>query len=179
MRLSIYQYNVNIKKRGLPLDRIKDAQVIRLIEYIGEHYRSNISNRFLRPLLLQLQLDKDTWDQIELLTEKLEIFRYQGFHYDELYRQIYACACFVEAARNNIIPNLRYKLSSLPSGSDKILREMAASNFNSNLKVFADNLNELFVTLVSMDKNAVQKNRPAIYTTIPELENVGRLLVGL
>jgi len=160
------------------LDRIKDAQVIRMVEQLGEHYRTNISNRFLRPLLLQLQLDKNTWDQIELLTEKLELFRYQGFHYDELYRQIFACARFVEAARNGIIPNLRSKLGSLPTDHDKILREMAASNFGSNLQVFADNLNELYVLLVSMDKTAVTKSRPAIYTTIPELENVGKLLVG-
>ena len=160
------------------MDRIKDAHVIRLIEQIGEHYRTNISNRFLRPLLLQLQLDKETWDQIELLTEKLEIFRYQGFHYDELYRQIYSCARFVEAARNNIIPNLRSRLGSAPNSQDKILRDMAASNFGSNLQVFADMLNELYVILATMDKGSAQKNKPAIYTTIPELSNVGRLLVG-
>jgi len=160
------------------LDRIKDTQVIRQVEYIGDYYRTNISNRFLRPLLLQLQLDKNTWDQIELLTEKIELFRYQGFHFDELYRQIHACARFVEAARNNIIPNLRAKLGALPSDHDRILREMAASNFGSNLQVFADNLNELFVMLVELDKSAATKNRPAIYPSIPEIDNVGRLLVG-
>ena len=160
------------------MNRIKDAQIIRLIEQIGEHYRTNISNRFLRPLLLQLQLDKNTWDHIELLTEKLEIFRYQGFHFDELYRQISACARFVEAARNNIIPTLRSKLSSSPNSPDKILRDMAASNFGSNLQVFADNLNELYVTLVELDKASATKNNPPVYTTLPELSNVGRLLVG-
>ncbi|MCL2806158.1 MAG: hypothetical protein FWD26_09480 [Treponema sp.] len=160
------------------MDRIKDAHIIRQIELIGEHYRTNISNRFLRPLLLQLQLDKNTWDQIELLTEKVELFRYQGFHLDELYRQIYACARFVETARNNIIPNLRSKLSHIPNGPDKILRDMAASNFGSNLQVFADNLNELYLGLVEMDKSFVTKNRTPVYSQIPELYNVGRLLVG-
>ena len=160
------------------MDRIKDAHVIRLIEQIGEHYRTNISNRFLRPLLLQLQLDKETWDQVELLTEKLEIFRYQGYHFDELYRQIYACARFVEAARNGIIPNLRNKMGLAPNGPDKILRDMAASNFGSNLQVFADLLNELYVFLATLDRGSVLKNQPAVYTTIPELSSVGRLLVG-
>jgi len=166
--------------KGVVLNRIKDAQIIRMIEQIGEHYRTNISNRFLRPLLLQLLLDKNTWDQIELLTEKLEIFRYQGFHYDELYRQIYACARFVEAARNNIIPSLRSKLSSAPNSPDKILRDMAANNFGSNLQVFADSLNELYITLVELDKASAArfKNQRPVYTTIPELSNVGRLLVG-
>jgi len=159
------------------LDRIKDAQIIRLIEQISEHYRANISNRFLRPVLLQLQIDKNTWDQIELLTEKIELFRYQGFHLDELYRQIAACARFVEVARNGMIPTLKGKLSSLPSGPDKILREMAASNFVSNLQVFADLLNELYINLVEMDKSLSGK-RPPVYTSISELYSVGRLIVG-
>jgi len=159
------------------LDRVKDAIVIRLIEQIGKHYQANISNRFIRPLLLQLQLDKNTWDQIELLTEKADIFSYQGFHLDELYRQIAACARFVEVARSGLIPNIRSKLAAVPSGSDKILREMAASNFVSNLQVFADLLNELYENLVNLDKQSATK-KPPVYNQMPELSNVGRILVG-
>jgi len=160
------------------VDRIKDAHIVRLIEQIGEQYRTNISNRYVRPLLLQLILDKNTWDLIETLTEKVELFRYQGFHLDELYRQIAACARFIEAARSNIIPNLRAKLLAAPNNSDKIMREMAANNFPSNLQVFADNLNELYVILVEMDKTNTSKNQQPVYTQIPELSNVGWLLVG-
>jgi hypothetical protein len=159
------------------LDRVKDAVVIRLIEQIGKHYQANISNRFIRPLLLQLQLDKNTWDQIELLTEKAEIFSYQGFHLDELYRQIAACARFVEVTRSALIPNIRSKLATVPSGSDKILREMAASNFVSNLQVFTNLLNELYINLVSLDKQSSGKKQP-VYNQIPELSNVGRILSG-
>ena len=157
------------------MDRIKDAQIIRLIEQIGEHYRTNISNRFLRPVLLTLSIDKDTWDQIELLTEKVELFRYQGFHLDELYRQIAACARFVEMARNHLIPSLRGKLSSVPGGPDKVLREMAASNFVSNLQVFADLLNELYMSLAEMDK---ESNKTPVFSQMIDLQGIGRLLVG-
>ena len=160
------------------MDRIKDAQVIRLIELIASHYQANVSNRFLRPLLLQLQVDKSTWDQIELLTEKMELFRYQGFHLDELYRQIAACARFVEIARNGLIPTIRNKLSSVPgSASDKILREMAANNFVSNLQVFADLLSELFINLKELDKKAAKDNKP-LYATMPDLTSIDRLLMG-
>jgi len=145
---------------------------------IGEHYRTNISNRFLRPLLLQLQLDKNTWDQIELLTEKAELFRFQGFHFDELYRQIFACARFVEAARNNMIPSLRARLNAVAGGPDKILRDMAASNFGSNLQVFADLLNDLYLSLVELDKKSTPPGHQPNYAMIQELSNVGRLLVG-
>ena len=160
------------------MDRIKDASVIRLIEQIGDHYQTNISNRFLRPLLLQLNIDKTTWDHIEQLTEKIELFRYQGFHLDELYHQIAACARFVEIARHGLIPSLRSKLAAIPgSSADKILRDMAANNFVSNLKVFADLLNELYVNLVELDKQSAKNSKP-VYTTIPDLYSVGRLLVG-
>jgi len=157
------------------LDRIKDPHIIRLLEQIGEHYKVNISNSFLRPVLLQIQIDKTTWDLIEVLTEKMDLYRYQGFHLDELYRQIAACARFVEVARNqNTIKN---KLHLVPVGHDKTLRDMAVSNFSSNLKVFSDLLNELYVNLVEMDKKDAGKREP-VYTQIPELYNIGRLLVG-
>lgn len=159
------------------MDRIKDAKTIRLIEQIGEHYRTNISNQFLRPVLLQLQIDKTTWDLIEILTEKMELFHYEGFHMDELYRQVAACARFVEVARNKSV--IRNKLNSIPagSGSNKILRDMAISNFPSNLQVFADLLNELYLCLVELDKQSPGKNGP-IYAQMPELYNIGHMLVG-
>ena len=157
--------------------RIKDAQIIRQIEQLGEHYRTNLANRFLRPLLLQLQIDKHTWDQIEFFTEKIELLQFDGIHLDELYRQIAACAKFIEVARNNLIPSLKYKVSAMPNNSDKILRDMAASNFSSNLQVFADLLNEIYISLAAMDKkNSGEK--PPVYTQVMELQSLGRLLVG-
>lgn len=162
---------------GKFLERIKDTNIVRLIEQIGVHYRTNISNRFIRPVLLQLQVDKYTWDQIEILTEKTELFRYQGFHLDELYRQIAACARFVEVARNK--SNIKERLKAVPAdGFDKTLREMAVNNFSSNLQIFADLLNELYINLTDTDKEAVTSKRPPVYTQISELRNIGRLLVG-
>jgi hypothetical protein len=158
------------------LEKIKDAYVVRLIERISEHYRANISNRFLRPILLQLQLDKNTWDQIELLTEKLEMYRYQGYHLDELYRQIAACARFVVQARQ-IIPSLKTRLGANASGQERVLREMAANNFVSNLQVFADLLNELYVFLIEADIKDAGKNLP-VYSQMPEMLDIGRQFSG-
>jgi hypothetical protein len=159
------------------LDRIKDPHIIRLLEQISEHYKVNISNSFLRPVLLQIQVDKNTWDLIEVLTEKMDLYRYQGFHLDELYRQIAACARFIEVARNKT--TIKTKLNLLPTGGhDKTLRDMAVSNFSSNLKVFSDLLNELYVSLVDMDKKDAGGYKEPVYTQMPELYNIGRLLVG-
>ena len=156
---------------------VRDAQVIRLIERIGEHYRTNISNRFIRPALLQLPLEKQAWDLIEVLTEKIEQYRYQGFHLDELYRQIIACARFVSITRREMVPTLRNRLTGGGSGPDRVLRDMAVNNFGSNLQLFADLVNELYVSLVELDKLEAKGRRP-LYMSIPELKDIGRMLVG-
>jgi hypothetical protein len=174
--LSICFSDVIFKPEGGVMQRIKDAHVERLVEQIGEHYRSNISNRFLRPLLLQLPVDKNTLDLMEIITEKIESFNNQGFHLDELYRQIAACARFADIARNGM-PSLKNRLNADPKSPDKILRDMAANNFASNLKVFTDLLNELYITLVDLDKHNAGKNKP-VFSQIPELANIDRLLAG-
>ena len=158
---------------------IRDAQIVRTIERIGEHYRKNISNRFIRPALLQLPLEKQSWDQIEILTEKIEQNRYQGFLLDELYPQIIATARFVSIARRDLVPTLRIRLTNIGSstGSEKVLRDMAINNFGSNLQVLADLLNELYVYLVEIDKIQAKGRRP-LYLSIPELKDIGRLLIG-
>lgn len=157
--------------------QVRDAHIIRLVERIGEHYRANISNRFIRPALLQLPIEKSAWDLIEVLTEKIEMYRYQGFHLDELYRQIIAAARFVSVTRRDMVPSLRNRLSSNRTGSDRVLQDMAVNNFGSNLQVFADLVNELYVNLVELDKANAKGRRP-LYMAIPELQDIGRMLVG-
>jgi hypothetical protein len=157
--------------------QVRDAQIIRLIERIGEHYRTNISNRFIRPALLQLPLDKQSWDLLDILTEKLEQYRYQGYILDDLYRQIAAAARFVATTRRELAPSLRNRLSGSSSGPDKVLRDMAVNNFASNLQLFADLVNELYIKLVDLDKIDAKGRRP-LYLDMPELQDIGRMLVG-
>jgi hypothetical protein len=155
--------------------QVHDASISRLIERIGEHYRSNISNRFIRPALLQLPFDNQSWDLMEDLTEKPPA---QTIHLDELYREIVAAAHFVAVVRRELVPGLRNRIGrGDPASSDKVLREMAVNNFSSNLQVFADLVNELFVKLVAADKAGAKKHAP-LYTQMQELSNVGRLLIG-
>ncbi|MDR0587038.1 MAG: hypothetical protein LBG26_07350 [Treponema sp.] len=154
--------------------QIQDASITRLTERIGEHYRTNISNRFIRPVLLQLPFDNQSWDLIEDLTERAN----QGIHLDELYRQIVAAAHFVAVVRRELIPGLRNRIGRGDASSqDRVLRDMAVNNFASNLQVFADLVNELFIKLVEADK-ADSKGHVPLYVQMPELTNIGRLLVG-
>jgi hypothetical protein len=157
------------------IPEIRDPQIERLVESLGEHYRSNVANRFLRPALLQLPVDNGSWDLIEALTKKSGGFRSQGFMLDELYKQIAAAANLVEAARREFIGNLRNNLSINGAGPDRILRDMAVNNFSANVQVFADQLNRLLLALVEIDKTASRGRRP-LYTQIPELRDIKQKL---
>jgi hypothetical protein len=157
--------------------QISDPSIVNLIERISAHYKSNIANRYIRPALLQMSLDKETWDLVDILTEKVEQFRYQGFMLDDLYRQIGAVARLVSLARRELAPNLRNRLSGLnTAGPDKVMRDMAVNNFKSNLQVFADLVNELLVKLVELDKAAARGRMP-VYARTPELKDIGSQLV--
>jgi len=156
--------------------QIKDAEIFSLIETIGQHYRNNIGNRYLRRALSSLVLEPGTWNQIETLTEKAENYRYQGFHIDELYLQIIAIGRFAFEARKEILPNLRHLAGPAKDDDDKVYREMAINNFGANLKILCDYVNELYVKSVAIDKEA-SGSRPPVYTRIPELAELGRYLV--
>ena len=158
------------------MELIKNDDVVKIIERLCYHYHLNITNRVLRPVVLQLYLDTNTWDLVEILTEKLEIYRYQGFNISDLYRQVAACARFVEAARYVLVPTLKSKLNIRPGTPDKIYREMTANNFPHNLQVFAEFVNELYVYLMDYERKKGVKT--PIYEQIPELEDVSRILTG-
>ena len=146
--------------------QIQDASITRLTERIGEHYRTNISNRFIRPVLLQLPFDNQSWDLIEDLTERAN----QGIHLDELYRQIVAAAHFVAVVRRELIPGLRNRIGRGDASSqDRVLRDMAVNNFASNLQVFADLVNELFIKLVEADEAEIPDLYGTIYQTAAEM----------
>jgi hypothetical protein len=159
--------------------QVKNPEIFTLIEGIGEHFRGNIANRFTRRALSSMTLDPGSWNLIEELTEKLENYRYQGYHFDEIYAQILALARFIYQARRQIGPNLRMLAQSGGerfSESDRVFRDMAVHNFEPNLKILADKVNELFVRIVALDKAAAGQ-KPPVISQIPELREIGRYLV--
>lgn len=158
---------------------LKSPEIFSLIETMGAHFRNNISNRFTRRALSAMVLDATAWNLVEEITEKAENYRYQGYHLDELYLQILALAKFIYQARREVAPNLRAYISSggEPNNpADKTFREMAVNNFGSNLKVLADQLNEIYVKVVAFDKEGAGI-KPPVYSSMPELREIGRYLI--
>jgi hypothetical protein len=162
--------------------QVRNPDVNALIERISIHYTNNVGNRYLRPSFMSMSLDNRTWELVASITEKYKFFSAQGFHLDELYDRIIALARFVYAARKETGPNLRTLLgghagSSGGKGEDRVLRDMAVNNFSSNLGILADLINELYVLTVDIDTK-MHKNAVPVYKNIPELQNLGRYLLG-
>ncbi len=161
--------------------QVKNPELFSLIETISQHYQTNIANRFTRRALSTMTLDAGSWGQIEELTEKVDNYRYQGYHLDELYMYILALARFIYQARRQVAPNLKFMATSSHgqeriSDSDRVFRDMAVNNFASNLKILADYLNDLYLKVVALDKDAAGIKQPA-FSRIPELKELGRYLV--
>ncbi len=156
---------------------IKDPEIFKIIERIGDHYQNNISNRFIRKVLDMLDLPQSEWDRLDSLTTKSEYYKNQGFQFEELYEMVIAAAHFIYQARTKMVPNLKSIISHGGNDADKVLREMAAQNFPLNLGVLSDLINELYMKTTNLDRDAHEKKRP-VYERIPELKDIGRFLVN-
>jgi hypothetical protein len=155
---------------------VKSDDVIKAIERISYHYHLNITNRVLRPLILQLYIDERTWKQIETFTERLEDYRYCGYKLDDLYKQLAACARFIEIARNGIY-SIKNKVKADVKAPDRIYREITVNNLPNNLQILSDLLKALYALLIEFDQKNSGKNHP-VYTQVQELSGIHHLLAG-
>ncbi len=156
---------------------IKDPDIFRIIEKIGDHYQNNVSNRFVRKALVVIDLQQSEWDRLDSLTTKSAYYKQQGFQFDELYEMVIASAHFIHQARTKMMPNLRGIIAQGSTEQDRILRDMAAQNFPVNLAIFSDLVNELYMKTTTLDRSAHEKKRP-VYERIPELKDLGKYLVN-
>ncbi len=158
---------------------VKNAQILSIVERISEHYQQNIANRYLRTAFTGLTMDKGSWEKIEKLTDAAEFDRIQGYSYPELYDGIYNLAVFIKKIRSEVAPNLRSMLGNQrPIGNEKLLMDMAVSNFSANLGILADMVNELYMKTIELDR-AEAKGRAPLYTKMPELSNIGKMLIQM
>ncbi len=166
-----------IRSREADAVPVKDPGVFKVVEKMGDHFQTNISNRFIRKALPMLDLRQSEWDRLENLTNELENYKIRGFEFDELYETVLAAAHFIFQARARMVPNIRTILAAGAGDSERVLRDMAAQNFPLNLSIFSDQVNELYMKTANLDRQAHSKSKP-VYERIPELKDIGRMLVG-
>jgi len=157
---------------------IKNTQIFSIIDRISEHYLQNIANRYIRKAFSELKIEKGALEKITKLTESSEYTRLQGYSFDELYDSIYAFAMFIKKVRIDVAPNLRFMLGhTRPAGNEKLLMDMAIINFDANLGLLADMVNELYMKTIELDR-VESGGRAPIYTKKFELKDIGKMLIG-
>jgi len=148
--------------------RIRNPDIFNSLESMGDHFNKNISNRFMRKILLNLDIPQSDWDKLEGIGSKLEYYKIEGIQLDEIYEFILAGARLIHKARANIVPNLRgmlalgsgFQRASKPGDQDRTLRDMAAQTFPVNLGIFSDMLNELYQKTAAIDRSENSKKTP-------------------
>lgn len=145
------------------------------LQALAQHYAANINNRFIRKGLLSLQLERGDWDRIERLVHEAASGNAQLSSFEDAYESILAFGRFIKECRQLDVRGIGAAPGE--SAMDKTLREMAISNFKSNLGVLADQVNEFYVLMVEEDKEAA-KGRAPVYRRIPELSELGRMLTS-
>lgn len=162
---------------------VKDAELLKAIGIMGDHYQHNINNRYIRQALVHLMIPQPAWDGIERLTTKSGYSEANGYQFEELYEMILAAATLVSQARKHVVPNVR-SLGGRPAGKpspadrgEAVLKDMAFRNFPANLGLFADQINELYMKTVELDKRD-HGNKKCVYERIPELRDIGKLLIS-
>lgn len=155
---------------------IKEASLFKVVEKIGNHYRTNIDNRFMRNTLARLELQRGDRDHIDVIANLPDYVRMQGFEFYDLYEKILALARFTGQVQREVLPMLP-KASSRSGGTqEEILRNMALSTYAANVNILVDMVQELYITTVDLDKRENGAN--PVYRQIPELQNIGNLLVN-
>lgn len=160
--------------------QIRSPELFQKLEAMAAHYRNNVTSTYLKADLSTLTLSRRDWDEIELITARLDIFRYQGFHLDELYLKLLSLARFVKQARTQLGSNLKnlvsHRLASRPA-SERVMAEMVAANFLSNVSVLAEMVLELFYLVRKEDADANQGKHKDL-ASVPEAKEIETLLQG-
>ncbi len=155
-----------------------DYEIFDMLTDIKEHYGSNMNNSYIRSALLSLDLPYKQRDSIENITNKIEIYRGQGYKFEELYSGIYGMALFTYKVRLDILPKLKGRGPLQGSSpSERVLAVMAVDNLAANLNILADKLNELYLKVVKLDVKSHKVKSP-VYTRMEELDKLGQLLTS-
>jgi hypothetical protein len=145
---------------------------------MAAHYKNNVASTYLKSEFSSMTLSRRDWDEIELLTARLEVFRHQGYHLDELYLKLLSMARLVRQARVQLAPGLKGKLhlrlASRPA-SEKLMAEMASANFVPNVKVLAEMILDLYNFVRKEDADQNEGKTRALFS-VPEAKEIESLL---
>lgn len=135
---------------------IKDPEVLEAIKKLGEHFQTNVNNRYMRDIFVQLDVSDSDWRLIERLTSPRQIDDVQGYGLEQLYDGIIALAHFIYAARREAVPSI----GNLIHHGTSPIEKMAIKNFPANLSSLSQMVYDLYKRVRGQDKEAPGVDAP-------------------
>jgi hypothetical protein len=152
-------------------------ETINIVERLAQHFESSINNSYVRSALISMNLPPNTRLAMQPLTGKVDTYKLHGYRFDELYAGIMALGTYIYKVRKEVYPYLRNSLSGKTGGDEKILQMLAVDNLRTNMSVLADDVSDLYLRVVQLDKESHQVKRP-VFERMPELQSLGQLLTS-
>ena len=142
---------------------VKDPELFKLVDKIANQVDIMLNNGFIRKALTRIELPHEFQTGMDILVSRSGSYTLNGYLFDELYRGIIGIAMWTYRSRTDVLPDLKYRLSHENLAQVDVLREqMAINNLSSNLAILADQINDLYVKTVELDK-ASHIRKPPVY----------------
>ncbi len=158
--------------------QVRSGELFQKLEKMAAHYKNNVASTHLKAEFSSMPLTRRDWDEVELLTSRLEVFRHQGYHLDELYLKLLSMSRLVKQARTQMAPGLKgrmnTRMASRPN-SDKVMAEMAVANFLPNVAVLAEMILELY-NFTRQEDAAQNEGKTKALSSVPEAKEIENLL---
>jgi len=156
----------------------RSQELFQKIEALAAHYKTNIFSPSLKAALSNLPLSRRDNDEVELLVARIDVFRHQGYHLDELYLKLLALARFVKMAQAQWNGGLKAQIVARHStrpAAERVMAEMVVNNFPANLAVLADKVFELYEMTRTEDR-AQNGGKTKALAGVPEAKEIPALL---
>ncbi|GEM_PF-2381823 len=157
---------------------VQNYEINTQIDRITDHVDTVLNNAFIRKSLSRIVISHEYQSGMDILLSRSENYKVNGYLFDELYRGILGLAMWSYRARTEMLPEMKYHLSGVAIPEiDQIREQMALENLKSNLDILSDEINNLYVSTVALDKESHKKKSP-VYTRMKELGKLGQLLTS-
>ncbi len=168
-----------MKENSMATAPLRSPDLFKKLEALASHFKNHVASPIIKGEFPSLKLSRQDWDEIELITERQELFRYQGYYLDDLYLKLLSLARFVKQAKTQWGPNIKNLVASRYASrpaSEKVNAVMVAGNLMPNLQVLGEMVLEIFYLVRKEDADQNQGKMAAL-AAVPQAKEIEALLV--
>ena len=157
----------------------KDKGIHDLIEKLKNQYQLFIHNQFINYYLIDSDIPKNDWLDVEDLIESNKYYEAEGYDLKKLYEQILTFSSFLTKIKKEILPRIQNEAAIRIKKmfiENKILYKMTLDNLPENLKIFYDLMIELFINVKKVDKR-INDEENMLYIKLTYMREIEKKLI--